>query len=782
MQIQLKNLNKMYPGFTQAFHIGNRNERIVGGNLEQANIFTTTLMASLSGDYLFRIGAGELNPTDQTRLLVQYSMDRGVSISATADSFRDLLGLVARDSMICREVTALIFGANERPVSQSTIPQVPPTAIFQLLRRRLAADYDDILIYSLTDFFCHLFRPLGWIAADNGLVYRIRRHNLFPTYEDLINVVEAHTLRDVFVTLANSKLDLIKRSLDGKRAMSPAMVAQAIQNQTNLAYEVSRGSYDASSVVQSVLITLGRLWTPGVSEERQPKKRVRDHGHVNALRANLGLFLAYQDMLKNGTLDDSIVYTDEEMVNVVLPLFVSALTEHSAFQTRMLSDTVSYVGKRTTYDNQERPAHVVLYESWGYNPHVTAFNPVKTLQTGTQRYLPEEPHVSNALSAALKPIQSALSMETIVDNRMAAYDLVAASQRLPLTGTEIAIGFPSLVAREAEFGLPPESLMDALGEGGDLVATDDEIRQSEEISGLAFDMVRSAVRAMRRDYYCMAVHLAVATAQQTMISVRQTTKGVGMPFLVWSQRTSLLEPVGNSAVVGGQLSTSEPLEVLVYVPDFKATLKLEAKEVPLAEHDQEIHIWSWYQASTRLELVAPYSTAIRNHEYTVNLREHELLGLGVKRSRVRFLRPVTAASIVSVWVDWMRYDDRFVADQMKKFEKDTLMTDALIGRKIQSGIKLVQFLCQFATAGVGSRAVTLAHSRLQDAMYGEGFPDDYAEIHVGIEALKIQTWAGVCSLLVLQLISEEDARYLIDKVVKSGAIGVSIGAALPLMQ
>lgn len=759
----LRNIGKGFDSFTQARALGYQDGHLPASGLSANWIFTRTLMASITGDYLFEVGAGRLDPVEHTKLLMQYAYDSNRSLDDVRDEYLGLLKSLGFSQEPFRRVVAGIVGANERAQRVNGITPVTPTFIHRLLTTVVVESVPVLLLHMMTDYVCHMLRPLGWIVNDAPYVYWMRRSGLFPRYLDLVNVVSAADIRRTIQSLADADLSIVKAAMDKKSSILPAMVSQHLASAVVVAYELSQGTYDAEAIVRSVLTAIGRTLDPNLVTELRLKDRVRNHPAMAEFKSNLALVLAYQDMIKSG-IKAEILFSDEEMAAVVLPLFQQALAEVSPFSVRILEDVVSHIGKRSTKNHMGQPGHVVLFEDWEFSSNITAFIRVRQSIKGNQAFLRPQPTTTAALSTTMRPVRAALDVKALVDHRLTTYELAASSERVPKGGTQVIMAMPSLVEEEIRQGLPSGTIAKMLTCG----SPPDGVKVRDEVAS-----------RLRYDYFAMIAHLAVAKAGVT--SVMSTQVGmVSNLYLTWTVSTFLKEPVGDTAILGGVVVTTEPLEALAYSEDFSAVAPREAKSLPVEDFTDGVHIWDWYNASIDLSLEPAYGVTVRNRDYLVGLDEHELLGLGVKRKNIRFMRPVMATAVARIWLEWLLDDDSYIASQIKG-TKDTLVQEGFRGRQIQNAMQIAATLTSIGSSGAGANAISAVYRKIADEMYGAGNIDDYSELHVGVQRHRLHIWAGLVTLQLLGVIDTGEVARVIKYLSENDALSLVVGTIdLPL--
>lgn len=759
---KVNGFNTTLSKLTQAMAVQSTDTLPVGA-LAMPVIFTRTFMSSTSGDLLLEVGSGKLDANGHTRLLMQHAYDTGASLADVSEEYVKLLTLLGYSKDLFRKVIAPIMGAADRPIRENNITPVTPTFIFSKLSPALDQGVPDFLTHLMTDFICHMLAPLGMIVRDAPYIYRMKRYGMFPGYQNLVDIVEGSQIQHVMQCLADADLSLVKDMMDRKRSLLPGMIAEYLTNAVVTALDIARGSYDAEAVVRSSLTTLGRIWDATCPKEIQPRERIVKHPVISELRSNLAVFLAYQDMIaKYGTAAAEISYNDEEMTSVILPLFSRALSELSPFPLRMIEDVVAHIGKRSTRTHTGVPGHVIVYEDWDFGIETPSFTRVRQTATGNQSFLIPSPTTTGALTNSMRPIKTLMDMTTLVHRRLATYEMNPASLRVPKGGTELILALPSLIELEANLGEVPGTI------AAELEGMGPAVKDRANVDHVVFD------------HYSTLMHLAVVKAPSVSVSYIDTPVGHA-PYLVWDVRTSLSEAVGPSAIEQGRVSTSEPLEVLVYAEDFPPAMKRAARVLPIDDYHHGVHLWDWYGSSHKLELNPGYPATVKNVSYLIEVNEAELLGFGQQRKNVRFLKPTMAAAIVSVWVSWLMEDRDFI-DNAVMGTSDTLIIEGFKGRQIQSAMQLMSLLIAIGANGAGANAIKTVRRKLADQMYAKGKIDDYSEILVGIQAHRLNVWAGLVTLQLLGLITPENATEIMLYLVENNAMAMMVGTVdLPLL-
>lgn len=756
ISIKTTDISNAIRGLSQTKHSGYVEGALQTGSKAAPFIPTRTYMASISGEFLFEVGAGQLDAVKHTRLLMQHAADMNKTMSAVAEEYMSLLAVLGYSREPFRKIIARIVGGADKPIRENAIPSVTPLAIHEAVVTVLPDGTHEVLAHMITDYVCHMLRPMGWIMADAPFVYCIRRVGFFPRYNDLVDVMEAKELQRCIMALADADLSLVKAAMERKSAILPSMTAQHLSNAVVMAYELARSTYDAQAIVRSVLTAVWHVNDCTLPIELQVKDRVRNHPAMSELRSNLAIILAVQDMLAQG-IEAEISFSDEEMAAVVLPLFTQAMAEISPYQTRILEDVVGHVGKRSTRNHLGVPGHIAIYEDWDFSADVSAFVRIKQTALGKQSFLVPQANVTSALSSAMKPIKMALNMKALVDRRLTTYELAAASNRVPEGGTEMVLAFPSLTEVELQAGIPAGVV------GSSLIAGDS---QDDSLTALVYSRIEY-------DYYSMIVHLATARNGNVALANADTPNG-SVPYIVWTVKTSLRQPIGDAAVLMGEVCTTEPLEVLAYTDDFSSVESRTARVLPIEDFTRSVHMWDWYGYSIPLVLEPAYPVTVRNNAYLVTIDEHEMLNLGVRRQNVRFIRPLMAVAIARIWMEWVMEDKAYIERELAA-SQDSLVVEGYKGRQVQGAMQLLNMLTAIGANGAGAYASKFVMKRLASQMYKTGNIDDYSDLHVGIQKHRMNVWSGLTTLQLLGLITLDDASDIVSYLAETDAMALVVG-------
>nr|QYF49668.1 MAG: hypothetical protein 3 [Jiangsu sediment cysto-like virus 1]QYF49686.1 MAG: hypothetical protein 4 [Jiangsu sediment cysto-like virus3] len=789
--IQIKNLESQAPTLSVAKSLFNSGTELLVGAPSKSFGFSKTYMGSMAGAFLFEVGKGELLPEDHVKVLLQHAIDTGEPFTKVKNDYLDLLYVMGHDQTVFRKVVAGIMGNNTRVLRANAVPTVTPTFVYKLVEDALPRQGAKLITHMITDFICHMLRPLGWVLRDAPYVYRVRRGSLFPRFNDLVSVVEAADVLRTVRQMANADLSLVKQTVDAQKAISPSQVASYMSNALVLAYEASKGKYDPQAVVTSVLSMLGRYWSPNTPSALAVPSRVQTTDVFNSLASNLSLFMAYQDMLVNKKSDPKVSFCDEEMANIVLPEFHKALDDIGLYKSRVLSDCVGFIGKRSQKNHLGEACRIVFHENWDFSSEVSAFTPIAQLADSKGKFLKTEQVVSSALTSCMGPVRGMFNLQSLIDNRLATFELSAQSARMPKGGTEVSFALPSLIEREVLIGYSDTVLSQMIdvtkikrGDWSEKMVGPSIVpegarkgSETKALEKLSTAATLDAIDSIQYDYLSYIVHLAVSKCHGLRIAEKEKKTGTpSQPYLLWTIETQLKNPLGRSAITHGRMETYEPLEALTYLDDFVPVESLMHKTLPIGDYEHCVHMWEWYKASIRVDMEATYAINIGGSTYSAQVNEHEMLALGTRRRKVRFLSPTMAVAIARIWYSWTMGEDTFIRSAISDSKGDTEIKASFEGRRIQNATKLVNLLAMIGSTGAGANASRFVRARVADQLYDAGLIDEYSVLHAGVEKHRTDVWAGLTTLRLFGLITEEQVQAVVAYLADTKALAYVVAA------
>lgn len=706
--------------------------------------FSRTFAASLTSEYFFEVGVGHVEPALYGRLLLQHAAEVRVPFSTVVESFTNYIQKVALDAEYWRRLVAFTTGPTRRVLKASDVAHVTPTAVLSFVREQGGADGYDIFYHFMTDFVCGILGKLGFLQADSGYTFRSSRIETFPTRENLVDVVRAVDLVRILTAMSDVDVAPLQKTFRERNAVLPMLLASQLNNAASLAFERTRGSYDADAVVDSILLTLGRIWAPVMPDALQPKQRVVNSGPIQELRTNLAMFLAYQEARATRP-NLRIAFGDEEMTSTILPLFMEAMATVSPYKVRPLKDATKFIGQRSVLDYTGAPSSMTIFEDHSFSNSITAFTPIKHLSAGNAYFLKPETTISERLSDSLAKMSTTMSVRAFVEQRAATAEGIPETRRVK-DGVDVTLALVTLESRDFAIGAPRGLTSRALKTGVVDIQSEDGVRDQR---------LSDHLKAVVYNYYALITHYACSGMSDVAISQMPGDESLPALYLVWREHTALKMPLGVSTISGGSVLTTEPLEAILYRGDVTPSEPITTRNLDLTGHVRSLHIWDWHAASSSLMFRSSYPTTIGGKKYEVNLTEHEMLSLGATRERVRFIVPPVAKSMASLWLTWLLEEYAFVNEQIED-PSDTLTQIGFAGRRLQISMSLLLKLEAIGASTIGSTTSRLVVQRLVAKMVGDRVLDEVSKLSYGVQQRHIRIWAG---LAILQMLGGKSGLY-----------------------
>lgn len=741
--------------------------------------FKRTLRASITTEELITVGTGTLEPMAHIKVLSAYARDNGIPMKDLIEDLLEAVGPMGFSSSIYRRILASIGGADRTTFRASAAPRVPPTYVLSVIETALPNVKYPILHHTITDFVCSMLRDTGWVMADEPYVYKVTRGAIFPKFQDLVDANMCYYLHEMLTHLSTVKIGFIKDYMDHTgRYVNPSQIASDMQNETLAAYDRCQSSFNAEQIVASVLNLLIKLWSTELPESMRPNEFLIKMPAVSEMVENLALFSAAQDMCLNYPQLRTATFPDQDMRTDVIGVFYRAMTEFSPFRVEPIMNVVGNIAKMSAVDHRDRPVASIIFEEWKYNPVMTAFTTVKHVGGGSAlngRFIVPELNTSSSLMQAMKPVHDYMSTRVMVERRLSVFDTQYASKRLPISGAEIHLALASEL-----YGRP--SITEADTMGPDMPEIGKNVTRHSDVYQLMLHLAVAkcehvAVVTLDRDSNFSApkdAEKGTKTSGNDLTDTDAFTRSVQV--LVFRQRTSLIDPIGLAGIDKGDVWTMEPLEALMYVPDFQHVSQLEAKTIDLDTDrvKRAVHVWNTRTHSQQLTCSLPFSANIRNQKVTVTVDEHEALGLGVLRRNARFFTPTLAKANVSRWVEWMGEEIKDLEAYATANANDQLVVAASEGRVKQIAIECAVTLARMGNAGIGANISRVIRHKVAEHLYNTGMIDDLPMLHVGIERHRMSVWAGLAAMLMLGLLTQNEADWLQQLISQHDALALLV--------
>lgn len=796
MKIELKNLMK-FPGITQSARVSNEGNFLTLGGSMIPGRFSSSYSSSFGSSDLYELGTGGFDPEKTTRLIVHQARARGVSVGAHIESFTQYLETTMYSSTVGTAVIASIAGRIDGTVPTNRFARQTPTYLLKVITKE-APHPNEIFRRVVVDIICHKLAPFGWIMNDKAYSVRLERGPLFPDFHSMVDSVIALRLYRTLKTLADQDMTLLAKAntpaTDENRALSVPLVASHLSSQFVQAMQSVRGMVDPHEVVGAVLRSVVLYYhtdsnTDGLSS------RVRENGHFHTLVTNLSIFLAAQRYAASPLMANRSYFTDEEMVNYVLPSFIEAMNEYSPFVLRSLGDTVSFLSLDTARDMRQQPYQLFLSESWDISSETVAFKPVRHTRDSSGRYLLVQDDASNRLTDVVKAVQSSITLRHVVEGQIRVAEAQAVRTQLTPHDGSMTLVMPSVITRRLHTLTGAQQTEEK--ESGELVFLDpvydgvsttlSAISSEQPINNIdvGVDSVQILRRELEHDLYSILMHLAVhvnggvvdVTVHKDGVKGKANASAVGTPVIHWTKQTGLKVPFGPSAVHAGVVRTSEPLEVLCYSDEIVAAKPLTFSTPDLRKHESNIHLWGWRNGSRLFDRAISYETAIAGRELSVPVQSHEMIGLAQKLHHVYFMPPVFAASMIQEWWTNMVANRESMRKLASVKGADTVYINTIRGQSDAEVMGLISILESIGRTEAGRNISNYIRSRLADQLRDAGRVDSYSDLMVGVESMRLAVFAGLTQLYMTHMISEEIAGEVVKLINDSGALAWRVASS-----
>lgn len=784
---QLNDLYTAMPRLTQANLLG----MAPGQALPTASAMRPATLnviheASHAGEFFYSLGRGTVDARLVTRVLLHHSMasERTISFEELVSDFLLFHHAVATSPVIWRNLVAYVVGqSNDKATKPDSMGRMPAEAIRDRLGEeirsaQIESKHFDLFVAVEGDFVISMLAQVNLVVPGTALTYRVSRVIPIPNYEIYEDVLRAGSLVKLLEALSTADLGLVKSQIQKKVAVSPSFIANELASAAIRASDRARGTRNAAHSVAALFYALGTVWDPSTPAELVATESVQSAPGFAALLNNVSMLAAYQRRVATHGAFERGQYDDHVLSREIIPLFVEAVERISPYAERTLAQAVGHIGTASVSEFDATKSHVALYESWNFSRSVSAFVPVRNTRTGFGRFLIEDTAVSEALSTSLAPIADTFSVEGFVERHLAALSAaVPGAYDVRTDGTRMLLALPSLTALPAPLGVTSETLLAALQSSEDFAPDMTAISKHRvsDSEGMGSDTLRAAVRrgeSIVHSYYVTI--LAVAIARGGILSIgsvpaSEDAMGGANVAVYWETSTDSRVPFGPTGLLGGRVETAEPLERLAYAPDVAPTLTITPPALPLRDHERSLHVWNWYEESTPIEYNDSFKATIANQELVVKLDEVDVLSLGYRRDRLRFLLPASARSIADMWVTWYNSTNNELIALNEK-TTDTAAKAAIEGRQLQAGVLLVQRLRAVGRSPVGKTIARLINARLASQLRGKGQIDAMKGLYVVPHQIRLEVWAGLVQLQLLGVLSSESADTIQQAMVSTNAL------------
>lgn len=780
----LRDIHATAVGLTQGHHVGLAPESMTVPPMVRDVLWSSVHMASHDADFFYTLGTGKIEPHNLARVMLHYAMVNSsvVSFEALVDEWREFHLVVSTDNMLWRNLVAYVVGAStDKAVALEKMGRMPAEAIRDWMRTKLGtlakSAHFEMLLHIEADYAVSNLAQLGLILPGTSFVYRVDRLISFPDYHAYVAAVRATVLSDMFDSLAMADMTMVKAHLTAKQSVSPSLIANRLAAAAVQAHDRVSGRYNAKDIVDATFELIYRAQDVSTPDALQPSGRIRESEGFNRLLGNATIFAAVQQMVAEQGIRPT-PFTEEQLAAVVIPMFNQAVMNISPFKERSVADAVAHLGHKSHSDYDGSRSHVAIYEDWSFSKAGTAFVPVRQSRAGHGRYLMRDITVSDTLSAALAPIAEMFAVKPFVERYLQAMALPPAGHWNVLSnGTELLFALPSISSTPLPAGVSATSLMEALREGNVGTALVSALELEVEDGDAEGDISSHARRvdALLRNYYLAVFCYAIRCGGTTQVGPVETENGSNL-VCVWRFSADTKVPLGQAAIVGGQVTTTEPLERISYAQDSEPSMTVVTQPLPLGDYEKSLHMWDWRAASLPVVYNDTYELTVGSNLYKVHINETDVLSLGYTRDRLRFHIPSSARAIVEMWWTW--YSSTIASlTAMKAGTSDTLVLAAIEGRMMNANVILVQRLRAIGSSPVGANLSRVVNHRVAVQMRGLGKLDQMRQLYVTPHEIRNSVWSGLVILQMLGLLAPAEAASLNQQLSASGALATVMALA-----
>jgi hypothetical protein len=743
--------------------------------------FTHTMMSSVTSSTLYVMGDGSFDATKLTKIIVHQSREQDLEVGEVVRKLRGYLAKWATNPDLLRGVIGAFTGSSNKGVRANQIRQMPSTQVRELVAK--LAPHDNPLFPELmTDWLTSVLAHYHWITPGYRFVYEVDAPKSFPKYKDLVETVASHDIRRMLDALGGIDRSVITTHIEsGKTAVSVGLIAQELAHGVSNAIKRIKGSHVPENVADALLVLCGQAWTPSTGEnDTLAPRSILESDVVQMFSSNLALFLIYQERVAGGArlsmeFDYNVIKDD------ILPLVREAITEISPFKIRPISDTVAHIHKSSVRDHRGLPTMTIIHEDISYPEKVNVFTRTQIDSRSKHRMLTLDSNISEQMSSALIPVTSQFSVEKMVRQKYHTAELIQPDVKLTSLGSKTTVMFPSFLER-----LPRDS--DIIKDWSKFAAEYtplskrfvDPSAEQEKANVESFGECWRDYADVMLDHYKYIVHLAVNSVNDVQIMAFDLEIAEYTLGLQWSMDTDLKTPIGRSQITGGRVTTTEPLEVLQYVKDIVASNKLVATAHDIeAYEDDGLHAWNWKDQSTSLDFKTTYLTALRGHDYSVDIDMRHLLGLTMARKNLRFMDNRLAAVTVQLWFHEMFEQIKSMKAIAKK-TKDDIKSATYHAQLSALNILMAKQLIAIGGTSMGKKGTSYIKHSIQRLMFDLGSLDDYTHLHVGVQATLLNLWMGLTTLEYLNLLCSKDIQTITEHIRSSGVLAHVVAGSVDM--
>lgn len=631
----------------------------------------------------------------------------------------------------------------------------------------------------ITAYACSILsaKEFSWIVPGIHIEDQLLPDSDYPTYDNLITIVQGYEL-----LLFLNKFNMVKHGAitqffssptDKKRRVSSVTLAHATANEIAGLHQGVTQTMDAEAAVESLFYIWRFALYPELEIPTGLPNSVLQSGVISDLSRNYTFYHIHNENVKAGLDDYRLTYAPTSISEFVFTHFENAMNTISPFSVVTLDKEIEHLRKVSSKDHLHRPTLIQIFE----NPKVDSSTATFTVsRLNKYKFLNQVPLISDLFVDANERIASAMTFSSMMELDRSLHNQTPVSKRMDPSGTAITLSLPSLLMASVRFNLDPSLAMvyadpnstveqqnDALIQIVEKVLNDKRYsktleQESSELASLfeagkikvgeslpgnvqeysLFNRIWTRLEQLRRSVYIKLMVIAIKKSDSLNLvhhdgytKIAAQGARVGLQFTI---HTNHVVPLSISAIHEGVVKTTEPLEALLYVPDWDETTQESffAPALPSVEaserHDNR---WDWHQATVGLRFSTTFKTTMLRGKYSVDITERDLLR---QRDRVRFVRRTENAMLVSTVSTWVNHTEARLATLEKQVARANeqgdvdvaLATRGVIIGILQKVIDVIQDVSRVALAQQYAKKVRVA---IPEQMRGRDLIDHASEVN-----------------------------------------------------
>lgn len=690
--------------------------------LHKPIIFTSTMRTGYPGHKTLEIGTGRLDPQRMAITLVEYAFEQGIEPAVLFDSFREFLLRWAANRTFWHDIAGYMAGSLNRNVKVTSLAPLPMEFLTNKIAEQDPNMEHKIFSFVLADYAATLLAPLGMVQPGQTYKFVTDRPISVVNYRDLESATIGSYFVDVFSTMLDTDVTLLKNMVATKQTINPLQLSTVIGSGITHAVMRLPDYGTLSTDLAQMMAILTKLYRNDADELSD---RVRNHPFITRAYQNVAWISIITSHYYSHHADvPTLLSSSEHLLEVVIPRLERIFTSTDWIQIVPIADAVSHMGHRRILDSEKNPASVLLYSAATVESKVRAFVPIK-LQTAFDAVLLDEDiaagsRLTSLLSAAISiadPVKS-------VERKAAVLQSLYGYSQQRATATTFHQGLPADVSPEE-----------------------------------AYFLMLEYVIALNATTSILVFHEKGDPGTTPLPLVRLTTHAIDG-----------FNP-GSSVAFGGILDSYEPEEIIALLPSRDPSRNLVRADIEDDVFDN-LHIWDFGIASNSLMMKAEYETSVRNRKYTLRLDAMSLLATPYERKRLRMLKlPLLGQAIVDRLNGYIEDIDHLeqIVETHPEGSIERVTLQAMISRIHND---MVQHLMSVAATPLGTSVTRSLLAALRAELRGTKFIDDFADLTRGAAWIDMNLFVAIMILQFLDLVSEELVHNVLVTIRDSGIVHV----------